>query len=89
MEKIENASRRRLPRGLVAAACVLMLAGAGFATSEWWWEKFTVTEEDLGDGTYHLKVTDDEGNVDFDEVLPNGTDVLHLETGEYVVGEPH
>ena len=88
MRAIENAPRRRRPkRGLLLAACTLMLAGAGFAASEWW-QQYSVTEEDLGDGTFHLKVTDPDGQVDFDEVLENGTGVEHLEDGGYIVVEP-
>lgn len=89
METIQNVRpRRRFPRGAMIAAVTLMLAGLGFAASEWW-EHYSVVEEDLGDGTFRLTVTDDNtGQVDFDEVLENGSEVMHLDTGDYVVVLP-
>ena len=74
-------------RGWLSAALVLLLAGVAWTTSEWW-EAYTVYEEDLGDGTYHLKVTDPDGNVDFDEVLEDGSSVMQLEEGGYIIVEP-
>ncbi len=89
METIRNVTPgRRFPRAALIAAFTVMLAGLGFAASEWW-EHYTVVDEDLGDGTFRLTITDDKtGAVDFDEILENGTEVMQLEDGGYIIVEP-
>lgn len=89
MQTIRNEPARRPAfRALLLAAAVLLLAGFGFAASEWW-QHYSVVEEDLGDGSFRLTVTDDDtGQVDFEQVLQNGSGVLHLDNGSYVVVPP-
>jgi hypothetical protein len=84
----EITKNKPLPRrGLWFGASIFLLAGLAAAAGEWW-EAYSVEETDNGDGTYNLTVTNQAGEVEFDETLENGTAVLHTEDGTYIVVEP-
>jgi hypothetical protein len=91
MQRIhDDAARSRgwRSRGALLAIVLLALAGIAGATSPLWWEGFTVTEEPAGDGMNRVTVTNPQGQVEFDEVLDEGTGVFHTEDGTYIVVVP-
>lgn len=67
---------------------VLLLGGIATATSPLWWEAFTVIVEDLGNGDSRYIILDENGKVDFDEVIRNGEGLLMTDENEYIIVEP-
>ena len=73
------------------AAGLLLVCGVTAGASGWiaeWWQKWTVTTEDVGGGNVHLTVTDESGDVAFDDIVPGDTAVFVTEEDDLFIVEP-
>jgi hypothetical protein len=88
-----KASRASLLRSRIAlwAAGLLLVCGVTAGATGWlgeWWERWTVTTEDLGDGTVQMTITDETGDVAFDQVVPDDSAVFVTEQDDVLVVRP-